>query len=224
VSEIKLVFSIDADNDRSGGGATEDYNIAPSQDLPVIHAEKGKRVLERMRWGLIPVWSKDAKIAYKTSNARAETVDTLPAFRGAWKAGRRCLVVTSGFYEWRRSDKQPYAIELTDSKMMVMAGIWEQWVNPEDGEIVRSFSVITTEANDTIARFHDRMPAILAPEDWPAWLGEVPARPEALKDLVRRPYPAEKTKTWPIGKAVGNVRNNGPELLRPAVEQAELLL
>jgi putative SOS response-associated peptidase YedK len=101
---------------------------------PVVIFEKGQRVLERMVWGLIPSWAKDAKMGFSTFNARADSIDTKPAFRGAWKAGRRCLVVTDGFYEWRKADKQPFAVAMKNIKLMVMAGLWEEWKNPEDGE------------------------------------------------------------------------------------------
>ena len=112
--------------------------------------------------------------------ARADTVDTKPAFRSAWKKGQRCLVVTDGFYEWRKSDKQPFAIGMADDGLMVMAGLWDLWTSSE-GEKIKSCTVITCEANDAVGTLHDRMPVILAEKDWPKWLGEEPATEEELK-------------------------------------------
>ena len=99
--------------------------------MPVLRSKDGKRILEPMRWGLIPSWAKDGKMAFSTFNARADGIDTKPAFRGAWKAGRRCLIVTDGFYEWRKSDKQPFAIGMGNRGLMTMAGLWEAW-KPKD--------------------------------------------------------------------------------------------
>ena len=187
------------------------YNIAPTTQVPVITSANGERALELMRWGLVPPWAKDLKISYSTFNARADTIATKPAFRGAWKAGRRCLIVTDGFYEWRKSDKQPFCIALGNKQAMMMAGLYETW-KPKDGDPVRSCTIITTEPNSLVAPLHDRMPVILGEEDWPAWLGEEP-----IADLAAllRPFPAERMTLWSVGKAVGNVKNQGPELAEP---------
>ena len=191
------------------------WNIAPTQQmLTAIHPEpQGGRVPALMRWGLIPTWAKDEKMSYSTFNARADGIESKPAFRGAWRAGRRCLVVTDGFYEWRKSDKQPFAIGRVAGKLTVMAGLWEEWTSPAK-ERIRSCTVITTEPNESLIPIHNRMPVILAEADWPAWLGETPAGAADLKALLR-PYPSEDLTMWPIDKAVGNVRNDGPELIKP---------
>ncbi len=187
------------------------YNVAPTTPVPVVTSARAERTLEWMRWGLIPAWAKDAKISYSTFNARADSVATKPSFRGAWKAHRRCLVATAGFYEWRKSDKQPFCVALGNKGPMLMAGLWEEWKPPE-GEKVRSCTIITTEANPLMAAIHDRMPVIIGPEDWAAWLGEQPiADPAALL----RPFPAERLTLWPVDKRIGNVQNQGRELAEP---------
>lgn len=192
------------------------YNIAPTTRVPVITLADGKRSLELMRWGLVPSWAKDLKISYSTFNARADTVATKPAFRAAWKAGRRCLIVTDGFYEWRKSDKQPFCIALGNRQPMLMAGLWETW-KPKDGEPVKSCTIITTEPNKLVGELHDRMPVIIGDEDIPAWLGEEP-----ITDPVSlpKPFPAERLTMWPVSKAVGNVKNQGANLAEPVSVKA----
>jgi putative SOS response-associated peptidase YedK len=213
-SEIKIRLRFD---DRAPApNLRASWNIAPTQDLltAVRDPAGGARSPVLMRWGLVPSWAKDIKIGVATFNARADTLTAKPAFRGAWRAGRRCLVVTDGFYEWRRGDKQPFAIARSDAPFTVMAGLWEDWRSPA-GERIRSCTIITTESNALIAPLHDRMPVLLAEADWPLWLGETPADEAALRALLR-PYPSEQMTLWPIGRAVGNVRNDGPELVAPA--------
>jgi len=187
------------------------WNLAPTDMAPVVTSSNGERTIEWMRWGLVPYWAKDVKIGYSTFNAKAETVAEKPAFRGAWRAGRRCLVVTDGFYEWRKSDKQPFCIALGNKSPMMMAGLWESW-KPKDGEPVRSCTIITTGANTLIAPLHDRMPVILGAEDWPAWLGE-----EAGVDpaSLLKPFPSERLTMWPVDKRIGNVKNESAELGEP---------
>lgn len=187
------------------------YNVAPTTMVPVVTSANGERTLERMRWGLIPAWARDEKNLYSTFNARADTVETKPAFRDAWKAGRRCLVVTDGFYEWRKTDKQPFCIALGNKQPMMMAGLWERW-KPREGEPVRSCTIITTNANALLADIHDRMPVIIGQEDWAAWLGEDPhSDPAALL----KPFPPERMIMWPVSKRVGNVKNEDAALVEP---------
>ena len=135
-----------------------------------------------------------------------------PPSAGAWHAGRRCLVITDGFYEWRKADKQPFAIERPGA-LTVMAGLWEVWTSPA-GERITSCTIITTDANEVVAPLHDRMPVILKPGDWPAWLGEVEADDAALKALFV-PYDGP-LKVFPVSKRVGNVRNNDVSLVKPS--------
>jgi len=186
------------------------WNVPPTSAIPVMVSAKGARRLEPMRWGLIPAWANDNKMGFSTFNARADGIDTKPAFRGAWKAGRRCLIVIDGFYEWRKSDKQPFAVSLGNRAPMLLAGLWEDWRAPT-GEKIRSCTVITTEANALLAQIHERMPVIIAPDDWPKWLGEQPANANELKALLR-PHPADRLSMWPVDRKVGNVRNESADL------------
>jgi putative SOS response-associated peptidase YedK len=151
------------------------------------------------------------KLGFASFNARAETVETRPGFRDAWKRGQRCLVIADGFYEWRKPDKQPFFVSLGNKQPMTFAGLWDQW-KPKDGEPVRSCTIITTEANDMMAPIHDRMPVILGAEDWAAWLGEEPLEHPIT---LLRPFPPERMTMWPVSKAVGNVTNQGAELAEP---------
>jgi len=197
------------------------WNIAPTDDmLCLVRDEKtGARKAVKMRWGLIPSWAKDLKVRFTTFNARSETITQTAAFRDAWHAGRRCLVITDGFYEWRKTDKQPFAIACVEDALTVMAGLWDEWKSPE-GEVITSCTIITTAANDLLAPLHDRMPVILSEADWPAWLGEQPATEAELLALLK-PYAADKMRLWPVDKRVGNVRNNDPTLV---IESTPLLL
>jgi putative SOS response-associated peptidase YedK len=194
------------------------WNVPPTEMLPVVTSKDGKRRLEPMRWGLIPSWAKDAKVGFSTFNARADNLDTKPAFKGPWAKGRRCVVVTSGFYEWKKlnggKDRQPYAVALGNRGPMLMAGLWDVWKNPADGQWLRSCTIITTDSNEMVATVHDRMPAIVGPDGIAPWLGEEPVTLEELKAILR-PYPSERMTMWPVDKRVGNVKNEGPELAEP---------
>jgi putative SOS response-associated peptidase YedK len=213
VSEIKIAFRIPPE--RPTPNFAPNWNVAPTQTLPIVRydSEDRQRSLDIMRWGLIPFWAKDAKIGYTTINAMAETVETKPAYREAFKR-RRCLVPIDGFYEWQKTgpkDKQPYAFALADRSIMALAGLWETWRSPAN-ETVRSFTIITTTPNELCAPIHNRMPVILAPAAWPVWLGEEPAEPAQLHALLA-PYPADGMTMWPVDKRVGNVRNNDPSVI-----------
>jgi len=144
-----------------------------------------------------PYWAKDIKIGFSTINARAEEVDTKPAFREAFQR-RRCLVPLDNFYEWKKTGtgKQPYAIALADRRLMAMAGLWETWRSPQ-GERIRSFTIVTRRPNELCAELHNRMPVVLKPEVWPAWLGEEPATVPQLKSLLV-PYPSAEMICWPV--------------------------
>ncbi len=202
-----------------------DYNVAPQTMQPVIRRSRdtGKRELARLRWGLVPFWAKDAKIAYSTINARAESLATSPTYREALKH-RRCLVPADAFYEWRQIDKktkQPYAIALENDEMMAFAGLWERWKDKKTGQPLETYTIITTDPNELMEPFHDRMPAILSPRDFDRWLGtgEAETQPMLPLDLLK-PFPAEKMKAWKVGNKVGNTRNNSPDLLLPQEENS----
>jgi putative SOS response-associated peptidase YedK len=214
VSEIKLVFSIPSQ--RPTPNIPANWNAAPTEDLPVVRydAKAKERSLEVMRWGLVPYWAKDVKIGYSTINAKAEGIDSRPAFREPFQR-RRCLVPFDSFYEWKKlgKERQPYAIALADRRLMAMAGLWDMWRSPA-GETVRSFTIVTTAANPLLAPLHERMPVILDPDAWPIWLGEVATDSERLKALLA-PYPADRMVVWPVDKRVGNVKNKDAGLVEP---------
>lgn len=197
----------------------DDYNIAPTTFQPVIREsrEDGTREMVLMRWGLIPFFTKklsDVK-GISTINARAESVAKSPTWREPFKK-RRCIVPASFFYEWKTLDaktKQPYAIAVTDSLMMGFAGLWDAWKD-ERGEWLQSYSIITTEANEMMSQIHTRMPVILHPGDYDRWLSrEITDQPPI--DLMR-PFESEDMSMTPANRLVGNIRNNGPEMLNSA--------
>ena len=214
VSEIKIVFSIPPE--RPTPNIPANWNAAPTEDLPVIRYDTrtGARSLDVLRWGLVPFWAKDIKVGFANINAKAEGIETKPAFREAFQR-RRCLVPFDCFYEWQKigKDRQPYAVALRDRRLMALAGLWETW-RSRAGERVRSFAIVTTSPNGLLAPIHDRMPVILAPENWPAWLGEAPAAPGRLKAMLVS-YPADGMIIWPVDRRVGNVNNKDPALIEP---------
>jgi putative SOS response-associated peptidase YedK len=223
-SEIKIRLRFAPDSVPPNFEAS--WNKPPTEPMLVaIRSKDGKRIPKMMRWGLLPHWAKDEKIGFSTFNARSEDFTTKPAFRDAWKWGQRCLVVTDGFYEWKKLDpkgkaKQPYAIAMAEG-MMVMAGLWARWKDPKSGNEVLSCTILTCEPNDSMAKLHDRMPVILAEIDWPKWLGEEPASEQDLLALLK-PCRDEALKIWPVDKMVGNVRNNGPQLILPVPNTEEV--
>lgn len=210
-----------------------DFNVAPTDQVPAVmvrnDAESGEpeRRLAMLRWGLVPSWAKDVKIGARMINARAETVAEKPAFRKAYR-GRRCLLPADGFYEWYAQEpssagakprKQPYFIHNADDSMMVMAGLYEIWRDPErpreDPQAwVRSCSVITTTASDAVGRLHDRMPLVVAPENWARWLDPAVQEPA---DIVALAGVSAQLTAYPVAPEVGNVASHGPHLIEPLV-------
>jgi putative SOS response-associated peptidase YedK len=186
------------------------WNGAPSQELLVIRENHhtGERSLDPLKWGLIPYWCADPKGGRKPINAKSETVAKLPMFRGGYRR-RRCILPVDAFYEWRatKGRKQPYAIAMKDRSPFGIAGIWENWKNPE-GEWVRTFAILTTPANELVDTIHDRMPAILAPAAYDRWLGNEPDP----RDLLR-PFPSEPMTIWPISTRVNSPLNDDERLL-----------
>ena len=214
VSEIKLVFSVPPE--RPTPNIAPSWNVARTDPLPVVRYDPraGERSLDVMRWGLVPFWAKDIKVGFANINAKAEGIENRPAFREAFQR-RRCLVPVDNFYEWKKTatGKQPYAVALADRGLMALAGLWENWRSPA-GEWIRSFAIVTCPTNTLCAELHNRMPVVLGPETWPAWLGEEPADgPPQLKALLA-PYPSEEMTCWPVSPRVGNVKNNDPSLIQ----------
>ncbi len=180
-------------------------NVAPSQPVLAIRLEHGRRVGRLLRWGLIPYWAKDEKIGWKTINARAESAATMPAFRDSLRR-RRCLIPADGFYEWDKSRKprEPHLFSLADGSPMALAGLWDRWRPLDGGEAVESCTILTCPANALVARYHERMPVILPPSAWAAWLDPATA-PGALPALL---------KTCPAGQMaerLADARINSPD-------------
>lgn len=190
---------------------TPRYNIAPTQSVAVIRQDshEPRRHYSRMRWGLIPFWAKDPSIGYKMINARAETIAEKAAFRNALKA-RRCLIPADGFYEWKKLDtsKQPFNFGMADDSIFAFAGIWEQWKDPA-GALIETCSIITTTPNELTADVHDRMPVILAPDDYDLWLDPGLTRSDAVVDLLR-PFDAKLMRCYPVSTRVNLVKNDDP--------------
>jgi len=190
------------------------FNVAPTHYHPVITNEDPDH-FHPFRWGLVPFWAKDEKIGYKMINARVETLNEKPSFRQALQR-RRCLVPFDGFYEWKKTDgtKQPFFIHRKDSGLFAMAGLWEKWKDPGSGTPLFTFTLITLDASPLIGKLHDRMPAMLLPEEEELWLDREMPPEEALKLI--RPYPDELLEIYPVSTSVNNVRNNDPSLLERA--------
>src|SRR5262245_16984120 len=172
------------------------YNIAPTQQAAAVRVspETGRRELGALRWGLVPSWAKDPKVAAKHINARSETVADKPSYRAAFRK-RRCLVPADGYYEWQKlgaRKKQPYYIRLRDEAPFGFAGLWESWEG-EDGELIESFTILTTAANELVRPLHERMPVIVSPTDFALWLDPAEQKPELVQPLLA-PYPPEQMK------------------------------
>jgi putative SOS response-associated peptidase YedK len=192
---------------------TPRYNVAPTQSVPVIRQHDDHLELTDLRWGLIPHWAHDASIGNRLINARGETVASKPSFRESFRS-RRCIVPVSGFYEWKKPERQPFYFQMSDSKPFVLAGLWDKWGD------VESFTVITTTANALVAPLHDRMPVILEKADLGLWLDQKVEDAGLLQPLIH-PLSAEKMVSKAVNKWVNKATNEGPECVAPA--QSETL-
>ncbi len=193
------------------------YNIAPTQQIAIIREVVGLgRQLDYAHWGLIPSWSKSAKISNHLINARAETIGEKPAFRHAYRH-KRCLIPADGFYEWEKSDngKQPWWIAMADRSPFAFAGLWEHWESPEDDHLIESCTIITTQSNAQLRPIHQRMPLIIAPERYGAWLDPVGEDPQQLQPLLT-PFAGEFA-LHPVSRAVNSPLKDNPHLIE-AVE------
>ena len=193
------------------------FNIAPTQDVLVVRsagAAKPGRRGDLLRWGLVPSWAKDPSVGNRMINARAETAAERPAFRDAMKR-RRCLVPADGFYEWQAQPgtkrKQPHLIRMADDRPFGFAGLWDTWWTGD--ERTESFTILTTSPNELIAPIHDRMPVIVAPEDYDRWL-DPSVDSAGVADLLR-PYPAEEMWVEPVGTHVNNPANDDASCAEP---------
>lgn len=213
------------------------FNVAPTQPVPIVRdvGQDGTttRRLDLARWGLVPFWAKDTKIAARLINARAETARTQPAFRAAF-ARRRCLVLADGWYEWRRSGarakgkpvKEAFHLRRPDGGPIAFAGLWERWRGPREAPLdvaVETCTILTVDANPVTAAVHDRMPAILEGDAVERWLAVDPhaAQPDdELAELARllRPFREDGVVVVPVGSWVNDVKHDGPECLAPPTE------
>ncbi len=187
------------------------YNAAPGQNLWVI-PEETPRDAQLFQWGLVPFWAKDPRIGNRLINARAETIAEKPAFRTPFKK-HRCLVLADGFYEWDKKGARrvPYRVVMKDEHPFALAGICDYWKDNKGNEL-KSFSIITTDANRLIAKIHDRMPVILSRKDEKVWLDPDLDIIQALKML--RPYPAKEMKMYPVSTLVNNPKNDLPQVIK----------
>jgi putative SOS response-associated peptidase YedK len=199
------------------------YNGAPGQEHWIIrqHPKAGERTLDRLWWGLIPYWCKEAGGGRKPINAKGETVASLPSFRDAYRR-RRCLLPVDNFFEWKAITraKQPFAIALKSGKPFALAAIWENWQRPGSDEWVRTFAVITTAANELVSDIHERMPVIVPPESYDRWLSSIEPDPRDL--LV--PFPAALMTMWPISTRVNKPDNDDRAVLDALPQEEKSLL
>jgi len=189
------------------------YNVAPTQAIAAVRRlDAGSpRSLAWLHWGLIPSWAKDAKLASSMINARGESVAEKPAFRTAF-ARRRCLILSDGFFEWKKvgKQKQPYYIRMHDERQFAFAGLWESWRGPAGSEgPLESCTIITTTANELCRPLHDRMPVILEACDYDRWLDPAAAKDDLI--AIIQPFPTEAMKSDPVNPRVNNSRNDDPE-------------
>ena len=194
-------------------GSRSRFNIAPGSEMPVIiHEEKNELVI--MKWGMVPHWTKDIHTAKRPINARAETLAEKPSFKELLK-NRRCLVPASGFFEWKKegNKKIPFYIHLPKSPLFAFAGLYDRWTNPERN-LVFTYTIITTEPNDLIAKIHNRMPSILLPENEDRWLSKTPLSAGDLKEILT-PFPAENMSMYPVSPLVNTPVTDDERIIRP---------
>jgi putative SOS response-associated peptidase YedK len=217
---IRLLFKLPAVDERL---TPPRYNIAPTQPIVVVRQTPRGRELAPMRWGFIPAWAKDLKKLPLLINARAESVADKPAFRNAYRR-RRCLVPASGFYEWRRrasGPKQPFAIRPGGDELLAFAGLWETW-SGNDGAEIDTAAIVTVSCNECLRAIHDRMPAVVAPENFAAWLSPETDPDEAAALL--RPAPDELFTCVPVSTRVNAAANDDAGLWNVEADLAEPLL
>jgi len=198
---------------------TPRFNIAPTQSVPIVRnaPDNGQREFKFVRWGLIPKWAKDDSAGAKMINARAETITEKPSYREAFKR-RRCLIPTTGFYEWKRigKSKEPFYIRMKDRQPFAMAGLWESW-QPSEGAAVESCTIITTGPNEIMRPIHDRMAVIVAPENYATWLDPATKDTGKLSGLLR-PFDAQKMEAIPVSNYVNSAAHEGPQCINPSAQ------
>lgn len=201
--------------------AGNQFNVAPTDEVAAVVEHHGERVVDAFRWGLVPFFAETSKGAARLINARSETVETSPVFRTAFQR-HRCIVPADAFYEWRRHRdpatgrvirSEPFAIRRDDGDLLALAGLWSSWRDPASAARLYTCTILTTDPNELVARLHNRMPVILDPTDWDAWLRESTPRDEVRALL--HPAPVDGLAAYVVSPAVNNVRSEGPELLDP---------
>ncbi len=215
-SELAEIFGAEPLVDDPGGH----YNVAPTDEASVVVQREDRRAITAYRWGLIPHWATEAKVASRMFNARAETLTTSPAFRAAFQR-RRCLVPVDSFYEWKREGtvRQPYRVIRSDGRPLALAGLWAGWRDPATETVRRTFTIVTTTPNDALRDLHDRMPVVLPEDAWDLWLGPPPADPGELLGLLV-PNDDIELAIYPVVRDVNDVRRDGPALIEPLVPAA----
>jgi putative SOS response-associated peptidase YedK len=194
-------------------GARSRFNIAPGNEMPVIiHEEKNEVVM--MKWGLVTHWTQDITTAQRPINARAETLSEKPPFKELLK-NRRCLVPASGFFEWKKegNKKIPFYVHLPKTPLFAFAGLYDRWAST-DGNLLSSYTIVTTEPNELIAKVHNRMPSILKPEHEDRWLSKTQLNAEALNEILA-PFPAENMSMFPVSPRVNSPDADDERIIRP---------
>lgn len=211
-SELARIFDAEDLAEDAGGR----FNVAPTDEAAVVVAKDERRAVVRYRWGLVPAWSDDPRVASRTFNARAETLATSGMFREAFRR-RRCIVPADGFYEWLRdgSTRTPLRIHDPSRAPLAFAGLWAARRDPTTGATTRTFTIVTTRPNAFMERIHDRMPVILPRGAWADWLDPRPRDPGELRALLE-PRDDLALDAYPVSTLVNSVRNDGPELIAPA--------
>ncbi len=210
-SELAEIFGAEPLVDDPGGH----YNVAPTDEAVVVVQREDRRAVTAYRWGLIPHWATEAKVASRMFNARAETLTSSPAFREAFRR-RRCLVPVDSFYEWKREGtiRQPYRVVRKDHRPLALAGLWAGWRDPSTETVRRTFTIVTTTPNDALRDLHDRMPVVVSEAAWDRWLGPTPEDEGELLALLLPNDEVELT-IYPVVRDVNDVRRDGPELIEP---------
>jgi putative SOS response-associated peptidase YedK len=190
------------------------YNIAPSQPIATVRVIEGATELSLLKWGLVPSWAKDSEIGNRMINARAETLTEKPSFRDAFKK-RRCIIPATGFFEWSKKGsgaKQPFYFYLKDKEVFGFAGLWEEWLDRDTGELLETCTIITTEANEILKPIHDRMPVIVKPNDYERWLNTQETKTGNFESILA-PYPAEEMTSHAVSRVVNSPTEDSPTLI-----------
>lgn len=196
------------------------YNVAPTQPVPIVRMQEGQRRFALVRWGLMPPWVKDPKAFTLLINARGESAHEKPSFKNAMKR-RRCLIPADGFYEWTGEGvaKRPYIVRRKGGGPLAFAGVWETWIGP-NGEEVESAAIVTVEASPLLQQVHHRMPVMLTPETYDAWLDCDNVRAEEALAAIGV-LPDEQLETYAVSPAVNRVVNDGPDVIAPYTAPVE---